>query len=337
MMTVQLSFGVSGGKPLPEYIALAQAADTYGFHILSIFDDLLFKPAWPILFAAAPHTHRLRIGPSVSNPYLVHPVMLAEYAAMLDEMTGGRAYLGIGRGAFLDAVHAATRQPITTVREAIEVIRHLWRGDTAAYDGAVFRLAAGARFNFEPVRPNLPIMVGTWGPKMCRMAGALADEVKAGSMWSDVYGRHMWEHIAAGAADAGRDPGDVGLVFGPLTSIAEDRDQAKAHVRQTLAFYLPYLAPMPAFAGMEPEAVARVQAATARGDMEAAVAPISDDILGHFALYGTPRDVIAEIERMTNATHVTRIEFGMPHGPDGSHAALQLLGQQVLPHFRQGA
>jgi 5,10-methylenetetrahydromethanopterin reductase len=197
-------------------------------------------------------------------------------------------------------------------------------------------VAAGAHFNFEPVRPNIPIMVGTWGPKMCRMAGEYADEVKAGSMWSDAYGRHMWDHIAAGAADAGRDPGDVGLVFGPLTSIAEDRRQAKAHARQTLAFYLPYLAPMPEFVGMEPDAVARVQAATARGDMGDAVAQISDEILGHFALYGTPHDVILEIERMTSATNVTRIEFGMPHGPDGSHAALQLLGQQVLPHFRQG-
>jgi 5,10-methylenetetrahydromethanopterin reductase len=333
---VQLSFGISGGKPLPEYIALAEAAEAYRFHALSIFDDLLFKPAWPILFTVAPHTQRLRVGPSVSNPYLVHPVMLAEYAAMLDEMTGGRAYLGIGRGAFLDAVDAATPQPITTVREAIEVIRHLWRGDTSAYDGAVFRVAAGARFDFEPVRRDIPIMVGTWGPKMCRMAGAYADEVKAGSMWSDAYGRHMWEHIAAGAADAGRNPGEVGLVFGPLTSVAEDRSRAKAHARQTLAFYLPYLAPMPEFMGMEPDAVARVKAATARGDMGDAVAQISDEILGHFALYGTPHDVITEIERMTSVTNVTRIEFGMPHGPDGSHAALKLLGQQVLPHFRQG-
>jgi 5,10-methylenetetrahydromethanopterin reductase len=333
---VQLSFGISGGKPLAEYSALAKTADEYGFHTLSIFDDLLFKPAWPILFAAAPHTQRIRIGPSVCNPYLVHPAILAEYAALLDEMTGGRAYLGIGRGAFLDAVDVTTLQPITTVREAIEMIRRLWRGDTAPYDGGVFRAAEGARFHFEPTRPDIPIMVGTWGPKMCRMAGAYADEVKAGSMWSDAYGRHMWNSIAAGAADAGRDPDRVGLVFGPLTSISEDRSQAKAYARQTLAFYLPYLAPMPEFVGMESAAVERVRDATARGDMEDAVAQISDEILGHFALYGTPGDVITEIERMTSATNVTRIEFGMPHGPDGSHAALHLLGKQVLPHFMAG-
>jgi 5,10-methylenetetrahydromethanopterin reductase len=330
---VQLSFGISGSKPLSEYILFAQTVEEYGFHTLSIFDDLMFKPAWPILFAIAPHTQRIRIGPSVCNPYLMHPALLAEYAAMLDEMTDGRAYLGIGRGAFLDFVDVSSPKPITTVREAIGMVRRLWRGDTAPYDGAVFRATEAAQFQFKPPRPDIPIMVGTWGPKMCHMAGTSADEVKAGSMWSDTYGRHMWDHIAAGMADAGREPDSVGLVFGPLTSISEDRAQAQAYARQTLAFYLPYLAPMPEFVGMEPEAVDRIGAATSRGDMENAVAQISDEILGHFALYGTPDDIIAEIERMTSETNVTRIEFGMPHGPDGSHLALHLLGKQVLPHF----
>jgi hypothetical protein len=59
---------------------------------------------------------------------------------------------------------------------------------------------------------------------------------------------------------------------------------------------------------------------------------ISDELLGQFALHGTPRDVIGEIERMTSESPVTRIEFGMPHGPEGSVKALQLLGEHVLPH-----
>jgi 5,10-methylenetetrahydromethanopterin reductase len=330
---VQLSFGISGSKSVSEYIALTKIVEDYGFHTLSIFDDLMYKPAWPILFAIAPHTQRIRIGPSVCNPYMTHPALLAEYAAMLDEMTGGRTYFGIGRGAFLGGVNVTASKPITTVREAIAMIRRLWRGDAAPYEGTVFSATEAARFHFKPTRSEIPIMVGTWGPKMCHMAGAHADEVKAGSMWSNTYGRYMWEHIAAGIAEAGRRPDSVGLVFGPLTSISEDREQAKGHAQQTLAFYLPYLTPMPEFVGMEPTAVARVQAAISRGDMKDAVDQISDEVLGHFALYGTPGDIIAEIERMTSETNVTRIEFGMPHSPDGSEAALHLLGKHVLPHF----
>lgn len=82
--------------------------------------------------------------------------------------------------------------------------------------------------------------------------------------------------------------------------------------------------------GIGPEEVAYAQAAAARGDFEAA---ISQRVLDHFALYGAPHDIIEQIERMAAETQVTRIEFGMPHGPDGSVEALHLLGKQVVPHF----
>lgn len=178
-------------------------------------------------------------------------------------------------------------------------------------------------------------MIGTWGPQMCALAGELADEVKAGGMWSAAYARFMWEHITAGAERAGRQPDEVALVIGPLTSIAEDRAEAKAYARRTLAFYLPYLAPMPEFVGVEPEEIERVQAATRRGAYTEAARLVSDLALDNFALYGTPYDCIGQIERMVAETPVKRIEFGMPHGPDEVEA-IRLLGEYVLPHFLKG-
>ena len=332
---VQLSIGISGSKTLGEYIELAQLIEGYGFHTLSIFDDLMFKPAWPILFVIAQNTERIRIGPSISNPYLIHPAILAGNVAMLDEMSDGRAYFGIGRGAFLDFLKQETPRPITTVRESIEMVKRLLRGDATPYEGKVFQATDAATLQWKPLRSDVPVMVGTWGRKMCRMAGGIADEVKAGSMWSAAYGRHMWGHISAGALAAGRDPDDVQLVFGPLTSIAEDRAEAEAYARRTLAFYLPYLAPMPEFVGVDPEEVARVQAATSRGDIDEATALVSDECLNNFALFGTPSDCIEQIEAMVDATNVGRIEFGMPHGPSGSAEAVRLLGKYVLPQFQK--
>ncbi len=320
---------------MSEYVELARLAEQYRFHTLSIFDDLMYKPAWPILFAVAQHTQRIRIGPSVCNPYLIHPAILAGNVALLDELSNGRAYLGIGRGAFLDFVHVQTPDPITTVRESVDLIRHLLRGERTPYHGKVFHATEAARLQWQPPRAEIPIMIGTWGMKMCRMSGTVADEVKAGSMWSSAYGRLMWEQIVAGAQAAGRDPAQISLVFGPLTSIAEDRDQAKAFARRTLAFYLPYLSPMPEVIGVAADEVARVQAATARGDYAEAAAQVSDLCLDNFALYGTPGDIIAQIERMVDETAVRRVEFGMPHGPGGSAEAIHLLGKHVLPHFAQ--
>ena len=94
---------------------------------------------------------------------------------------------------------------------------------------------------------------------------------------------------------------------------------------------------MPKFVGVAPEEVARVQAATKRGDYDAAAALVSELCLTNFALCGTPNDIISQIERMAHETAVGRIEFGMPHGPRGSAEAIHLLGRHVLPHFDKGA
>jgi 5,10-methylenetetrahydromethanopterin reductase len=264
----------------------------------------------------------------------MHPSLLAEYAVMLDEFSDGRAYMGIGRGAFLDFIDVGTPRPITTVREAIDMMRRLWRGDKTPYEGSVFHASDAAHLTWQPARADIPIMVGTWGVNMCRMAGAAAQEVKAGSLWSAPYARHMWSHIEAGAKEIERDPHEVGLVLGPLTSIANDADEAQAFARHTLAFYLPYLSPMPEFHGVEPELIARVRAATGQGDVGAAAALISDEVLSTFALHGTPDSIILKIEQMVAESPVTRIEFGMPHGPAGSLEAIHLLGKHVLPHFK---
>lgn len=328
---VKLSFGVTGNKTKEEHIQLARLAEEYGFYAFSVFDDLMFKPAWPILYLIAQHTSRILIGPSVSNPYLIHPAVLAEYALLLDEFSDGRAYMGIGRGAFLDFIGVQTPKAITTVREAITMMQRLWQGDTSPYEGKVFSANEAAHLTWEPLRNDMPIMVGTWGPKMCFMAGELANEVKAGSMWSVRYAKHMWSHIEAGATAAGRNPQEVGLVMGPLTAIDEDADLAQTFARRTLAFYLPYLSPVPEFLGVEPELIQRVKALS--GDITAAAALISDDLLNEFALYGTPADIVEKIKRMVADAPVTRIEFGMPHSPNGSLEAIHLLGKQVLPHF----
>ena len=330
---LSLSFGSNGAPTVAEQIGLARAAEGYGFSHFSAFDDLFFRPAWPTLFSVAQHTTRIGIGPSIVNPYLTHPALIAEYAALLEEIAPGRAYLGIGRGAFLEDIGVETTRPLRTLREAITLIRQLWRGERASFAGQIYQLRAGAGFHFlVPERP-LPIMLGTWGERGARLGGELAEEIKAGSLWSARYAQHLWQNIQQGAAHAGRATDVCGLVLGPLTAISENRAAAEACARQTLVFYLPYLAPMPQFLGMGDDLLARISARQAAGDLPGAAALIPADLLHEFALFGTPSDIIAGIERMAAETAITRVEFGMPHGPDGSAAALRLLGEHVLPHF----
>ena len=330
---LQLSFGSNGVPTVAEQIGLARAAERYGFSHFSAFDDLFFRPAWPTLFSVAQHTQHIGLGPSVVNPYLTHPALLAEYAAILEEIAPGRAYLGLGRGAFLEELNVEARRPLRALREAIALIRHLWRGADEARAGKIHSLRAGAGFNFPIPARSIPIMLGTWGERTAHLAGELVEELKAGSLWSARYAQHLWRCVEAGLEKAGRPSGACALVLGPLTAIAEDRAAAEACARQTLVFYLPHLAPMPQFLGMEEALLARIQARQAMGDYETAAALIPPALLREFALFGTPQEIIAELERMAAETPLARVEFGMPHGPEGSATALRLLGEKVLPHF----
>lgn len=331
---VRLGIALAGDKPLEEILSLARIVDDHGFDTLTIYDDLMFKPVWPILTAVALKTRRVRLGPGIVNPYLMHPAILAGNIALLDECSNARAYLGIGKGAFLEFLQVDQPRPITTVREAIEIIRRLLRGDRTPYHGRVFQATESAFFRWTPPRATVPVMVGTWGQKMARMAGEVADEVKASAMWNADYAQMLAGHIRGGAQQAGRDPNAVTLVIGPLTSIAEDRAAARERARLSLAIYLPYLHPMTEFVGVEPDLIRRVGEASARGDYPGAARLISDDILGRITLCGTAHEVIDEIERMATTVQVGRIEFGTPHGPNEAEA-IRLLGEKVLPHFHR--
>lgn len=329
---VELGIAFPGDKPLNRYIELAKLVEAHGFHSLSIYDDLMFKPAWPILMAIAPHTEHIQIGPAIVNPYLVHPAITAGNLALLDELSDERAFLGIGRGAFMDFLEVDQPKPITAVREAIELIKRLLSDDRTPYHGELFQATESAFLRWTPPRADPPIMIGTWGPKTCEMAGEVADGVKVSPMWSAEYASFLWERITAGTQRAGRAPEDVTLTIGVLTSIAADRAKAKAHARRTLAVYLPFLSPMTEHVGIGEDEIQRVREASTRGDYDEAARHVSDRSLENFTLYGTPQDCIAKIERMADEAPVGRIEFGAPHGPDEAEA-LRLLGEQVLPNF----
>ncbi|MCW5879571.1 MAG: LLM class flavin-dependent oxidoreductase [Anaerolineae bacterium] len=88
-------------------------AEAEGFDFLSVYNDMFYQPAWPALLTMAQATRRATLGPAAVNPFTAHPITLAGELALLDEASGGRAYLGaLARGAWLDAVGLYPRQPI---------------------------------------------------------------------------------------------------------------------------------------------------------------------------------------------------------------------------------
>jgi len=197
--------------------------------VISVFHDLLFQPAiYPLLLIAGA-TERVRVGPAALNPSTLHPVELAGQAAALDLASGGRAYLGLVAGAWLDRLGLDESRPVQRVREAVEIIRRLHAGDRSGFAGELFTLAPGAGFEYVPARNRIPLMIGTWKPRMAALAAETADEVKIGGCANPEMVRLMREWI-------GND--DVGIVVGAVTVVDEDGDAARARAAEEVAMYL---------------------------------------------------------------------------------------------------
>ena len=333
-MTVrrEVSLAFQTNKPPAAYAALAQTTEAYGFDALTVYGDLLFQPPIGPLLLMAQATSRIRLGAAGYNPYTLHPVEIAGQVAMLDTVSGGRAYWGILRGAWLDSIGIEQRKPVQTVREAIGVVQHLLAGKRERFDGDVFRLDERHALQYEIARAHVPLLIGAWGPSLAAVVGELANEIKIGGSANPDVIPVIRERVAVGAALAGRDVDDVGIVIGAVSVVDEDGDAARRKAKREVALYLPVCAALDPTVQIDPELLDRVQGAIDRGEAAAAAALISDDLLARFAFAGTPADLIAHAEALF-AAGASRVEFGTPHGLTDADG-VRLLGEKVLPVLR---
>ena len=319
-------------KPPGGYAPLAAAAEAHGFDVVSVFADLLYQPPLPALLEMAAATSRVRLGAACYNPYTLHPYEIAGQLAALAAASGGRAYLGLARGAWLDAVGLAQPRPLSRLREAAAVIRALLTGDAGGFAGQVFRLEPGTRLRYPLPARVPPLLLGAWGPRGTALAGRIADELKVGGTASPAVIAQARERADAASVAAGRPPGRVRVVAGAVTVVDEDGAAARRLARAEVAMYLAVVGSLDTTAELPPGLLDRMTALVRAGDDAAAGALIPDDVLDRFAFSGTPEQVAAQA-RAVLAAGAGRVDFGTPHGLSGA-AGVHLLGSRVLPLLR---
>lgn len=336
MVLVEFSIAFQGSKPMADYGRYAKLMEKYRFDSFLAYDDFMYRPCWPILYSAAKHTSRLKIGPCVTHPFFRHPAYTAGNIACLDELTQGRAVFGIGRGAFYEELGVKATKQLTAVKEAIEVVSRFLAEDTRPYNGIVFRIARGVSFRYHPYRKSVPIFVGTWGPRLSQIAGQMREvsEVRIDTLWEPSYVKVISKAIRDGVESVARDPREVGIAVGPQTSVSKDCDAARDAVRKTLPDYLSY---PPQWIktdaqGLDRDEINAVAEAVGKNDYKTAENLISDRTIDSLAAAGTPEDIIRGAERMIRAG-VTHISFCHPHGPNLDEA-IRLLGEEVIPHLK---
>lgn len=328
-MPHSVSIAFQTDKPINAYGPLAAAAEDYGFAGVTVYNDLLFQPAWLPLLEIARHTRRVRIGPAAVNPFTCHPLNIAGNISLIDEAAGGRAYLGLARGGWLDFLGIEPERPVTALYEAFTCIRHLLSGSTEPYAGQVFSLAGGEPLRWQVYRPDIPFLLGTWGPKTIAACIDQIEEIKIGGTANPGVVPQMRAAIAQAAAQAGRDPAEIGLVIGAVTVVDLDGAAAKKQARREAALYLSIIAELDHSLNIEPDLLAGIKTATAQYDYDRVAGYISDDLLRRLAFAGTPAEVAQQAAELFEAG-TNRVEFGTPHGLD-SKEGLRLLGEQVLP------
>jgi 5,10-methylenetetrahydromethanopterin reductase len=325
MSTATLSIAFQTDKPLNEYGRLAQIAENYCFDGITVYNDLLYQPAWLPLLEIARATSRVRIGPAAVNPFTCHPINIAANIALIDEMSNGRSYLGFARGAWLDFVGLHPQNGPEQLREAMACVRHLLQKRNERLPGDYFPLAGGEAFRWRAVNPDIPFLLGSWGQKTITACQPFISEIKLGGTANPGVVRWLRQQLT-GAANA------PGIVVGAVTVVAEDRPTALALARREVALYLPVVARLDPTLNLDDELMMRLQTAVNRHDWETAVSLISDDLLQTFAFAGTPPEITQQALALF-AAGANRVEFGTPHGIT-SQDGLRLLGEKVLPAIR---
>ncbi len=221
----ELQFGIFAtpvAEPAEHAVELAVIAEDAGLDLVT-FQDHPYNPqfldTWTLIANAAAQTSRIRLAGNVLNLPLRDPVHLARAAASFDRLSGGRIELGLGAGAFWDAIYSmgvrklTAGQSIEALAEGIEIIRAIWNADeptSFSFEGMHQRLDVVER---GPAPAHaIGIWVGAYKPRILRVTGRLADG------WLPSLGyleggppamTAMNDEIDTAAIAAGREPSEI--------------------------------------------------------------------------------------------------------------------------------
>lgn len=251
------------------------------------------RDAFSMLTQLAVSTRKIRLGTAIVNVFSRTPAVLAMTFGTLDELSGGRAIVGLGSSGanVIEHWHGAPfERPFTRLREYIEIIDTIMRRQKLMYDGRIFKLQRGFTMQFPTLREHIPTFIASITPKSMRQTGEIADG------WIPIY----WpkdkidEGVATlmeGAKKAGKSRADITVAPSLVMQITADGSQEsiRMQARAPIAFYVgrmgTYYYEMLTRNGFGVE-VAAIRAAWQARDAKSAAAAVSDRMLDQTAIVG---------------------------------------------------
>src|SRR5437899_8591198 len=324
-----LALRCHGGLTSQQCVEQAVAAEHAGFSTVWFAENPFGRGAWPGAAACAVATRHVRIGLGVLNPHQRHPTLMAMEIAAFDELSEGRAVLGIGAGipSRIKKTHAPVDRPIAAVRDAVTITRALLRGESVTYTGKTFS-ADGVRLDFTPRRGDLPILTAAMGEQALRLCGEIADGVIISNLAPPAFTRRAVGLIREAAARINRPKPREVVQYVPCAvrdDGAEARRLAKRSVAAMLRTYMETASAATRAAIAEygrSEDFARAMVRLGRGDPPEDA--IDDRLLADYAIAGAPDECLDQCRTYAEAG-VTELAIG-PVGERGAEDIARLGG-----------
>lgn len=332
---MQFGFTLKPDHTLDRTLDLTRRAEAAGFDYGWLFDShVLWREPYVLLTLMAQATTRLRLGTCVTNPATREPSVTASALAVLNEVSGGRMDLGIGRG---DSARRMLGKPPTTMatlEEAVIVIKALVEGRTIQYEGAELHLPWTGSW-------TLPVWVAGYGPMALAMTGRVADGIILQLADPDLI-RWFVGQVREAAAGAGRDPSSIQVQAAAAAYIG-DRELGRARTRWFPALVSNHVVDLvnkyprdqlPATltgyvrdrSGYDYQHHAEV------GSLNAAF--VGDEVTDRFAVLGTPDEHVAKLRELA-AAGVDQFNVYLMNGDE--EAQLELYGRHIIPALRDVA
>ena len=327
------SVGMSSRFPIDEVLDTVELLDMGGIYSVLIEDEANYSNVYVLLALAAKRTKHIKIGTGVTNPLTRHPVITASAIATIDQISSGRALLGIGAGgtATMVALGVDTSRPVGKLKIVVPILQKLLGGERVTSSEGPFPIRDVA-LGILPIR-KIPIYIAGRGPRILEAGGLLADGVIAGAgLFTPQAMAYARENILRGTNMVGRNIKEVDIVAWAYTSVSENADQAIEPIAR-FAYLTARSAPISVWqpTGLDISFVEKVKKeAIPQGDFAHLVPQLA---LNQFGLAGTPSYCRKRLREMAEAgiEHVGLLVFPVPEL--GLKGTVELVLSSVIKEF----
>jgi alkanesulfonate monooxygenase SsuD/methylene tetrahydromethanopterin reductase-like flavin-dependent oxidoreductase (luciferase family) len=335
-----MRYGISlAGVGLHDVAKFAGMAEDAGFELVVTDDNRGPSDVFVKLTAMALATKTIQIGSGICRAFVRTPISTGSAAMTVDELSGGRMWLGLGGGTRRQLDFGIEiEQGARRMREVIEIMRLLWENHPRpyAYNGRFYQLQGnppGARREMGPPKARrIPVYIATVREAMTRTMGEIADGSAGHPDWHAQYiQKVVLPNLEIGLRRAGRERKDFDLTCWRICHIAMngvDRKTARREAARHVANYLQVrsYSILLDSAGWIREKEAIYDAALVRRDPEALTDAITDEMLDAIALTGTPDEVLKKAQEYEGL--VDRIVL-IGGNDDNKRAMMEVFGKKA--------